>query len=27
MVCLQEVRAELAQLPEGVGAPEGWHTV
>ena len=27
VVCLQEVRAELAQLPEGVGAPEGWHTV
>ncbi|WP_405431689.1 exodeoxyribonuclease III [Streptomyces anulatus] len=27
VVCLQEVRAELAQLPEGVGTPEGWHTV
>ncbi|MFI0879065.1 exodeoxyribonuclease III [Streptomyces sp. CS149] len=27
VVCLQEVRAELAQLPEEVGAPEGWHTV
>ncbi|WP_128817718.1 exodeoxyribonuclease III [Streptomyces sp. S063] len=27
VVCLQEVRAEPAQLPEGVGAPEGWHTV
>ncbi|CAM5229360.1 exodeoxyribonuclease III [Streptomyces californicus] len=27
VICLQEVRAELAQLPEGVGDPEGWHTV
>ncbi|MFH9136095.1 exodeoxyribonuclease III [Streptomyces sp. NPDC017524] len=27
VVCLQEVRAELAQLPEGVGAPGGWHAV
>ncbi|ROQ24578.1 exodeoxyribonuclease-3 [Streptomyces sp. PanSC19] len=26
-VCLQEVRAEEAQLPEGVGSPEGWFTV
>ncbi|MEU5283981.1 exodeoxyribonuclease III [Streptomyces sp. NPDC020755] len=27
VLCLQEVRAELAQLPEGVGTPEGWHAV
>ncbi|KQX57915.1 MULTISPECIES: exodeoxyribonuclease III [unclassified Streptomyces] len=26
-VCLQEVRAEEAQLPEEVRAPEGWFTV
>ncbi|WSJ87476.1 exodeoxyribonuclease III [Streptomyces sp. NBC_01304] len=26
-VCLQEVRAEAEQLPEGVRAPEGWHVV
>ncbi len=26
VVCLQEVRAEEAQLPEQVRAPEGWHT-
>ncbi|MER5491280.1 exodeoxyribonuclease III [Streptomyces sp. NPDC002490] len=25
VVCLQEVRAEPAQLPEAVRAPEGWH--
>ncbi|MFH9608166.1 exodeoxyribonuclease III [Streptomyces sp. NPDC017448] len=27
VICLQEVRAELAQLPAEVGDPEGWHTV
>ncbi|MEV7613934.1 exodeoxyribonuclease III [Streptomyces sp. NPDC089799] len=27
VVCLQEVRAEEAQIPEEVRAPEGWHTV
>ncbi|MGW2933801.1 exodeoxyribonuclease III [Streptomyces sp. NPDC001156] len=27
VVCLQEVRAEAGQLPEGVRAPEGWHVV
>ncbi|MFJ4686327.1 exodeoxyribonuclease III [Streptomyces sp. NPDC091377] len=27
VVCLQEVRAEAAQLPPHVGAPEGWHVV
>ncbi|MFI1824958.1 exodeoxyribonuclease III [Streptomyces sp. NPDC020412] len=27
VVCLQEVRAEEAQLAEGVRAPEGWFTV
>ncbi|MGW7008020.1 exodeoxyribonuclease III [Streptomyces sp. NPDC054933] len=27
VVCLQEVRAEPAQLPEEVREPEGWHTV
>ncbi|MEV3990370.1 exodeoxyribonuclease III [Streptomyces sp. NPDC049837] len=27
VVCLQEVRAEEAQLPEAVRAPEGWYTV
>ncbi|MEV1045252.1 exodeoxyribonuclease III [Streptomyces sp. NPDC049916] len=27
VVCLQEVRAELAQLPAEVGAPAGWHAV
>ncbi len=27
VVCLQEVRAEPAQLPAGAAAPEGWHTV
>lgn len=26
-ICLQEVRAEPQQLPDGVGAPEGWHVV
>ncbi|GAA2385559.1 exodeoxyribonuclease III [Streptomyces glaucosporus] len=25
VVCLQEVRAEPDQLPDGVGEPEGWH--
>ncbi|MEU2394872.1 exodeoxyribonuclease III [Streptomyces sp. NPDC007369] len=27
VVCLQEVRAEEAQIPDGVREPEGWHTV
>ncbi|MEV7319342.1 exodeoxyribonuclease III [Streptomyces sp. NPDC093970] len=27
VLCLQEVRAEPQQLPEGVRAPEGWHVV
>lgn len=27
VVCLQEVRAEAAQLPEEVRNPEGWHVV
>ncbi|MFE7380818.1 exodeoxyribonuclease III [Streptomyces zhihengii] len=27
VVCLQEVRAEAAQLPEEVRSPEGWFTV
>jgi exodeoxyribonuclease-3 len=27
VVCLQEVRAEREQLPEGVRDPEGWHAV
>ena len=27
VVCLQEVRAELDQLPDGVRAPAGWHAV
>ncbi|MEU1037338.1 exodeoxyribonuclease III [Streptomyces sp. NPDC005551] len=27
VVCLQEVRAEPAQLPDAVRAPEGWHVV
>ncbi|MFY1678341.1 MULTISPECIES: exodeoxyribonuclease III [unclassified Streptomyces] len=27
VVCLQEVRAEPAQLPEHVRAPRGWHVV
>lgn len=27
VVCLQEVRAEPEQLPEGVRQPEGWHVV
>ncbi|MFD7712746.1 exodeoxyribonuclease III [Streptomyces sp. NPDC059786] len=27
VVCLQEVRAEPAQLPEAVRAPEGWHVL
>ncbi|WP_329189797.1 exodeoxyribonuclease III [Actinacidiphila glaucinigra] len=27
VVCLQEVRAEAAQLPEEVRAPEGWHVL
>ncbi|NBM19231.1 exodeoxyribonuclease III [Streptomyces sp. GC420] len=27
VLCLQEVRAEPAQLPEAVREPEGWHTV
>lgn len=27
VVCLQEVRAEAAQLPEEVRQPEGWHVV
>lgn len=27
VVCLQEVRAEAAQLPEEVRDPEGWHVV
>ncbi|MEU1086786.1 exodeoxyribonuclease III [Streptomyces sp. NPDC005576] len=27
VVCLQEVRAEAAQLPEEVRHPEGWHVV
>ncbi|MZE77261.1 exodeoxyribonuclease III [Streptomyces xinghaiensis] len=27
VICLQEVRAEPAQLPDGVREPEGWHTV
>lgn len=27
VVCLQEVRAEPQQLPEGVRQPEGWHVV
>jgi exodeoxyribonuclease III len=27
VLCLQEVRAEPGQLPDGVRAPEGWHTV
>ncbi|WP_333755517.1 exodeoxyribonuclease III [Streptomyces sp. IBSBF 3352] len=27
VVCLQEVRAEPQQLPEHVGAPEGWHVL
>ncbi|MGW0731521.1 exodeoxyribonuclease III [Streptomyces sp. NPDC002851] len=26
-ICLQEVRAEPQQLPDGVGQPEGWHVV
>lgn len=27
VLCLQEVRAEAAQLPERVREPEGWHVV
>ena len=27
VLCLQEVRAEPDQLPEGVRAPDGWHVV
>src|SRR6478735_8239112 len=27
VVCLQEVRAEAAQLPDEVRSPEGWFTV
>ncbi|WP_030706963.1 exodeoxyribonuclease III [Streptomyces sp. NRRL F-2580] len=27
VVCLQEVRAEAAQIPEEVRTPAGWHTV
>ncbi|MFE9612036.1 exodeoxyribonuclease III [Streptomyces sp. NPDC006012] len=27
VLCLQEVRAEPQQLPEGVRQPEGWHVV
>ncbi|BFO22291.1 hypothetical protein SHKM778_86790 [Streptomyces sp. KM77-8] len=27
VICLQEVRAEAKQLPEGVREPEGWHVV
>lgn len=27
VLCLQEVRAEPQQLPEGVRTPEGWHVV
>jgi exodeoxyribonuclease-3 len=27
VLCLQEVRAEPEQLPEGVRQPEGWHVV
>ncbi|MFD0270505.1 exodeoxyribonuclease III [Streptomyces sp. NPDC127106] len=27
VVCLQEVRAEEAQIPDEVRQPEGWHTV
>jgi exodeoxyribonuclease III len=27
VVCLQEVRAEQRQLPDGVGRPEGWNVV
>ncbi|MDQ0761452.1 exodeoxyribonuclease-3 [Streptomyces canus] len=27
VLCLQEVRAEPQQLPDGVRAPEGWHVV
>ncbi|MFE3327599.1 exodeoxyribonuclease III [Streptomyces sp. NPDC059176] len=27
VVCLQEVRAEAHQLPEGVRVPDGWHAV
>ncbi|MGW7261981.1 exodeoxyribonuclease III [Streptomyces sp. NPDC054842] len=27
VVCLQEVRAEPAQLPDAVRGPEGWHVV
>jgi exodeoxyribonuclease-3 len=27
VLCLQEVRAEPEQLPEGVRRPEGWHVV
>ncbi|MEU3251275.1 exodeoxyribonuclease III [Streptomyces sp. NPDC006997] len=27
VLCLQEVRAEPEQLPEGVRAPDGWHVV
>ncbi|PGH49942.1 exodeoxyribonuclease III [Streptomyces sp. Ru87] len=27
VICLQEVRAEPGQLPEGIRAPEGWHAV
>jgi len=27
VICLQEVRAEPQQLPEGVRTPDGWHVV
>lgn len=27
VLCLQEVRAEPGQIPEGVRAPDGWHVV
>lgn len=27
VVCLQEVRAEEAQIPDEARVPEGWHTV